>query len=190
MTSINQEAIDSLTERVNRLYNQVFTIPQPADSIKKPCDIIDETRCIFEQVEKKNSVVKQLWKTLPQLEEFLSTEFMNKIGLTDEVKTTLVLASEDNLRILSTQLEELKTLQNIPNASSLQGVPDNSKKLQPIIQGQMEQKEDLEEVNGRLQLLLCAYNDIISTLSKQFVIWNNLVTQCELKYDSDRSAIE
>uniref|UniRef100_A0A7M5VCJ7 Uncharacterized protein n=1 Tax=Clytia hemisphaerica TaxID=252671 RepID=A0A7M5VCJ7_9CNID len=81
MTSSNQEAIDSLTERVNRLYNQVFTIPQPADSIKKPCDIIDETRCIFEQVEKKNSVVKQLWKTLPQLEEFLSTEFMNKIGL-------------------------------------------------------------------------------------------------------------
>uniref|UniRef100_A0A7M5UBE1 Uncharacterized protein n=1 Tax=Clytia hemisphaerica TaxID=252671 RepID=A0A7M5UBE1_9CNID len=161
MTSSNQEAIDSLTERVNRLYNQVFTIPQPADSIKKPCDIIDETRCIFEQVEKKNSVVKQLWKTC-----------------------------EDNLRILSTQLEELKTLQNIPNASSLQGVPDNSKKLQPIIQGQMDQKEDLEEVNGRLQLLLCAYNDIISTLSKQFVIWNNLVTQCELKYDSDRSAIE
>ena len=35
MTENNQDAIDSLTERVNRLYNQVFTIPKPADSIKK-----------------------------------------------------------------------------------------------------------------------------------------------------------
>lgn len=190
MSTENEDAINILTERVNNLYKEIFNVHQPADTIKKPVEVIEETTCTFKEVESRHNVVKQLWKKLPLLNEYLSSEFLTKVGLTDDVKTSLVLASENNLKSLATQLTKLKSLENVPNDSVLKGVPDHSKKLQPIIQGQLDQKDELDEVNERTQLLLSAYNNVISTLSKQFIIWNNLVTQCEMTLDADRSPID
>lgn len=185
-----QIALESLTNRVQKLYTQVFTLHQPADTIQKPCSIIEESNCTLKEVEKRHSVVKQLWNKLPVLDEYLSTDFLDKIGVTDDVKKTLILASEDNLKLLSEQLKELKSLENVTNNQSLKAVPEHSKKLIPIVEGNIEQRDKLDELDQRIQQLLLAYNNVISTLSKQFMIWNNFVTQCELALDSDRDAIE
>jgi len=37
MTNDEHVALESLTERVNKLYNQIFTAHQLADSIRKVC---------------------------------------------------------------------------------------------------------------------------------------------------------
>ena len=191
MATKEDVAIESLEKRINALYEEVFNNESTDISKSKhPFEVVEESKSILKEIESRHTVVQQLWKKLPKLAEYLSMDFMNRIGVTDEVKTSLILASEGNLKVLSTQLKELQTLKSTINDKSLKEISDYSQKLEPLLQLHLDQKDEVEDVNERIQLLLSSYNSVITTLSKQFVLWDNLVTQCEIALDSDRDAIE
>jgi len=183
------EALQSLENRINNLQKLVYSNLSQGGH-KKPLEVLEQSRCTLKELEKRHAVLNNLWKKLPQLDEYLTTEFLQKIGINDEVKTNLILANEDNLQNLSKHIEELKSLQNVVNNNSLKDVPLHSSKLEAVIQVHMDQRKETDEVCERIDQLLTAYTNVTSTLSKQFMLWNNLVTQCELAVDMEREFIE
>ncbi|XP_065647234.1 uncharacterized protein LOC101234411 isoform X2 [Hydra vulgaris] len=183
-----EKDIACLDERIKKLHCLVFS--NCSTSSCKIFEVVEQAKCTLKEVETRHLVVTLLWKKLPQLQEFLDTEFIKKIKLTDEVKTSLILANEENIRNLSKNLEELKKLQNVVNHPSLKDIPIYSEKLLPLMQIQVDQEAELKDFCARLEQLLVSYNTIINTLSKQFILWNNMVTQCEYAVDSNRAAIE
>ena len=188
--SAEEVAVESLSERVNNLYNLVFSNNSCEVQNQQPCEVLTKTQGTLKELEVRRNVLTQLWKKLPQLEEFLSADFIQKIGLNEEVKTRLILANEENLKILSKHLQDLKLLQNLANRSALKDTMKNSASLKPLIQIQIDQHVELKETEERIACLLSSYNNIISTVSKQTVLWNNLVTHCELALDMQQDAIE
>lgn len=189
-TTIDDTVLKSLEDRVNSLHKLVFSQEENEKTVKKPIEILEQTRCTLKELETRHSVILQLWKKLPDLDEYLTTDFLQKVRLNEEVKTTLILANEENVRNLAKYLDELKSLQNVVNNDSLKDIPEHSSKLEPIIQLHMQQAEEAHDVNERLNKLLTAYNNIINTMSKQFMLWNNFVTQCELAVDMERESID
>ncbi|XP_065647236.1 uncharacterized protein LOC101234411 isoform X4 [Hydra vulgaris] len=114
-----EKDIACLDERIKKLHCLVFS--NCSTSSCKIFEVVEQAKCTLKEVETRHLVVTLLWKKLPQLQEFLDTEFIKKIKLTDEVKTSLILANEENIRNLSKNLEELKKLQNVVNHPSLKG---------------------------------------------------------------------
>ncbi|XP_065647235.1 uncharacterized protein LOC101234411 isoform X3 [Hydra vulgaris] len=155
-----EKDIACLDERIKKLHCLVFS--NCSTSSCKIFEVVEQAKCTLKEVETRHLVVTLLWKKLPQLQEFLDTEFIKKIKLTDEVKTSLILAN----------------------------IPIYSEKLLPLMQIQVDQEAELKDFCARLEQLLVSYNTIINTLSKQFILWNNMVTQCEYAVDSNRAAIE
>ncbi|XP_057289740.1 dynactin subunit 3-like [Hydractinia symbiolongicarpus] len=189
-TTIDDTVLKSLEDRVNGLHKLVFSQEENERTVKKPIEILEQTQCTLRELETRHSVILQLWKKLPDLDEYLTTDFLQKVRLNEDVKTTLILANEENVRNLAKYLDELKSLQNVVNYDSLKDIPEHSSKLEPIIQLHMQQAEEAHDVNERLNKLLTAYNNIINTMSKQFMLWNNFVTQCELAVDMERESID
>jgi len=190
----DEAAVLSLNERVNKLYAQVFS-PTPIEPIDgapptPPLPMLTKAHSTLNELQSRRNVLTQVWKKLPQLEVFLTSEFMKKISLNDEVKTQLIIANESNLTTLAKHLQELKLLQNIDTSSVLKDVVKNSAELKPLIQIQMDQNVELMELEERTARLISTYNSIILTVSQQITLWNNLVTQCELAMDMQREAIE
>jgi len=188
---LDHDALVSLETRVNALHGKVFSkdISLTGD-LNKPMEVLEQSQCTIKEMESRHAVISQLWKKLEKLEEYLETCFIDKIGLNDEVKTALIIANEDNLKTLSHHLKELTTLRNVVNNNSLKDIPQHSSKLAPILQLHFDQQDEALVLNSRVDSLLTAYNNIISTLSKQFMLWNNMVTQCELALEMEREVIE
>jgi len=190
MGDTDEVALESLTERVNTLYKLVFSTKPCEEDHQRPIEVLTKSQTTLKELETRRNVLTQVWKKLPQLDEFLNADFMKKISLNEEVKTRLILANEENLKKLSKHLQDLKLLQNLEKSSVLKDTMKNSSNLKPLIQIQMEQNVELMETEQRTACLISTYNSIILTVSRQITLWNNLVTQCELALDMQREAIE
>lgn len=113
------------------------------------------------------------------METFLSPEFLEKASLTDDAKADIIIAGENQLRSCADQLKQVEDLKKVVTTEPLKDLPTWSAKLQPLVEVHIEQKGEFIDVNERLLNLLTAYNNIVNLLSRQFVQWDNTLTQLE-----------
>jgi len=114
-----------------------------------------------------------------ELEIFLSPEFLENASLTDDAKADIIIAGESQLMACADQLRQVEDLKKVVTTEPLKDLPTWSAKLQPLVELHIQQKEEFTGVDERLHNLLTAYNNIINLLSKQFVQWDNTLTQIE-----------
>ncbi|EDO44294.1 predicted protein [Nematostella vectensis] len=138
----------------------------------------------LKRLSSKYSRVAEAWKKVKELETFLSPEFVEGATLSDDVKADIIITGENKLISCTEKLSEIEDLNKIVNTEHLKDLPVWCAKMEPLIQVQIKQQEHVGEMNERLTNLLSCYNNIITTLSKQFIEWDALLTQLELSMET------
>ncbi|XP_002741729.1 dynactin subunit 3-like [Saccoglossus kowalevskii] len=124
--------------------------------------------------------INSAWKRLQEIDQYLDPALSDTITMDDDLKTEIILAEEEHLKKQGELLEQVTKMKDILDSEHLKVTPNMSEKMQSLSHINMDQKEELESLNGDAKQLLEAYNHIITLLSKQFVQWDETVTQYEI----------
>ncbi|NXL92425.1 DCTN3 protein, partial [Alectura lathami] len=111
--------------------------------------------------------------------KYLDPQYIDRMAVPDTMKLQFILAEEQALPSRVALLEQVKNLQPFLDSASIQAVPDHAAKLQRLSQIQIQQQEQCEQFTDDVKTLLEDYNKTTLLLSKQFVQWNEILTQLE-----------
>ncbi|KAM3847177.1 dynactin subunit 3 isoform 3-T3 [Vipera latastei] len=76
-------------------------------------------------------------------------------------------------------LEQVKSLQPYLDSAHIKASSDHATKLQRLSQIHLQQQDQCEAVTENVRLLLDDYNKLTLLLSKQFVQWDEMLTELE-----------
>ncbi|XP_046845416.1 dynactin subunit 3-like [Xenia sp. Carnegie-2017] len=178
------ESLVSLEDRIAVLERRIIS-SHPNKNNNSCIDMLTKVQQDLNKIATRYSKLGLLWKRLNELQEYLTPEFLEKLKLTDDAKTDIILADEKNLLDAAKQLEILDKLKNVPSEATFKDIPEWSEKLQPLIQVNLQQLEDLNTLDEEICNLTTTYNKIIVDLSNQFKQWENII--CELEEEAQKS---
>jgi len=122
-----------------------------------------------------------LYQKLPELKRCLDHQYTNELTLSFEAKEEMVLTAYDFLKKQAQLLQTVAENQKHINSEHVQAVPKLSDKLHALSQVQIQQQDDTAEVTEETRKLLSCYNNAISLLSRQFILWDEHVTKLEMQ---------
>ncbi|NWW94853.1 DCTN3 protein, partial [Rhynochetos jubatus] len=111
--------------------------------------------------------------------KYLDPQYVDRMAIPDTMKLQFILAEEQVIPSRAALLEQVKNLQPILDSASIQAVPDHAAKLQRLSQIHIQQQEQRQDLTNSIKMLLEDYNKMTLLLSKQFVQWNEILTQLE-----------
>jgi len=123
--------------------------------------------------------INKVYDRLQELQEYLDPAKADEVTLSDGAKTEIILAEEEFLLQQAARLETLQQLQDTLDSEHIKAVPSLTGKLQDLGQLQIKQQDQAAELSTDIRHLLAKYNGIINLLSKQFVQWDETLTQLE-----------
>jgi len=172
---------DVLEKRISCLERRILTSEEDVQGLKGSSCLgkLNDVQKNLDKISAKYTRIAALWKKVKELETFLSPEFLEKASLTDDAKADIIVAGENQLRSCADQLKQVEDLKKVVTTEPLKDLPTWSAKFQPLVEVHIEQKGEFIDVNERLLNLLTAYNNIVNLLSRQFVQWDNTLTQLE-----------
>lgn len=116
-------------------------------------------------------------KKTEELDRYLDAEYQEKIDLTEGAKLQLILAEEDRLRQVIAAYQKMEDLKPVLDSEHIKDAPSLFGKVSALAAIQLEQQEEVDEQTQKLYHLLSTYNDLVNTISKQFLLWDNMLTQ-------------
>lgn len=114
-------------------------------------------------------------KKLPELSTYTDPSFM----MDSSIKTEYVAASDVTIKKAAKNAVIIDELKDNINWKSLKNVPEMSNKLEKLSSTSLSQSELGDKLNEEICELVTKYNGIISTLSEQFVLWNDVISEAE-----------
>ncbi|XP_002411878.3 dynactin subunit 3-like [Ixodes scapularis] len=116
-------------------------------------------------------------KKTEELDRYLDAEYQEKIDLTEGAKLQLILAEEDRLRQVIAAYQKMEDLKPVLDSEHIKDAPSLFGKVSALAAIHLEQQEEVDEQTQKLYHLLSTYNDLVNTISKQFLLWDNMLTQ-------------
>ncbi|XP_077137438.1 dynactin subunit 3 [Ranitomeya variabilis] len=127
----------------------------------------------------KRERVKTLYKKIDDLMKYLDPQYIDRIAVPDAMKLEFILAEEPYILSQAALLEQLHSLQPLLDSEHIKAVPAQASKLQTLSQVHIKQQDQSEEVTAESKRLLEDYNKMTLLLSKQFVMWDEVLSQVE-----------
>ncbi|XP_782749.2 dynactin subunit 3 [Strongylocentrotus purpuratus] len=128
------------------------------------------------------SKTQALWKRLEELNNYLDPELSSQLTLSNDAKTDIILAEEEQLKAQAVLLEKVKELSSVLDSEHIKGVSGLSDRLVPLTTVQVKHEEEAKELGDETKKLLESYNNIITLISKQFVQWDEVMTKYEVAH--------
>jgi len=178
--------LELLESRVKRIEEKVYCKLEKLED-GKIAELIFEAQRQLKDAEAKSAAAGTVFKHLKSLDKYLSIEFLERSSSNSNAAADIILSGEDKLKEVALLLEDVDKNKEILDENHLFDVPQWSAKLEPLVQVQIQQLDGASHLNERAEQLLSAYNEIISSLSKQFIQWDNVITQCEIAVCKDKS---
>lgn len=174
--------MEAMARRLSRLEQWVGVTGATHVDAPVVSALVDVAKQCGNAVERRGDRVAPLWRRLAELERYLDPAFAEEWGgVAPEVKLELILASEDRLRACHARLERLEAGQTVLNAEAFQRVSDLEPRLKEVTKIQLEQGEKVETVNQETLDLVGQYNDIMETVTKTFVHYDQILKEAEAK---------
>ncbi|CAG5125747.1 unnamed protein product, partial [Candidula unifasciata] len=122
-----------------------------------------------------------LYEKLPELKMYLDHAYTDEMMLSEDARIETVLAEAEFLEQQSALLQKLSENQTHINSEHIQAVPKLADKLQTLSRLQIDQQDEAAHLTDETRRLLSAYNNIVTLLSKQFLMWDEQLTQLEVQ---------
>ncbi|XP_078530823.1 dynactin subunit 3 [Lissotriton helveticus] len=127
----------------------------------------------------KRERIKILYKKIEDLKKYLDPQYIDRIIVPDAMKLEFILAEEQYILEQAALLEQLSILQPFLDSEHIKAVPGHASKLQALSQIHIQQQDQSDEITEETKKLLEDYNKMTVLLSKQFVQWDEILTQME-----------
>uniref|UniRef100_A0A023FF85 Putative dynactin subunit 3 n=1 Tax=Amblyomma cajennense TaxID=34607 RepID=A0A023FF85_AMBCJ len=115
-------------------------------------------------------------KKTDELDKYLDAEFQDRADLTEGAKLQLILAEEDRIRQVIAAFQKMEDLKPVLDSTHIKDAPSHIGKVSALAAIQLEQQEQADEQTRKLHHLLATYNDLVNTISKQFLLWDSILT--------------
>ncbi|XP_077514079.1 dynactin 3, p24 subunit [Amblyomma americanum] len=115
-------------------------------------------------------------KKTDELDKYLDAEFQDRADLTEGAKLQLILAEEDRIRQVIAAFQKMEDLKPVLDSTHIKDAPTHIGKVSALAAIQLEQQEQADEQTRKLHHLLATYNDLVNTISKQFLLWDSILT--------------
>ncbi|NP_001096467.1 uncharacterized protein LOC100125086 [Xenopus tropicalis] len=162
-----------LSEVERRLYGRSGTEPS------KVADGLLKAQVALGNIAGKRERVKTLYKKIEDLMKYLEPQYIDRIALPDAMKLEFILAEEQYILAQVSLLEQLHGLTPYLDSEHIKAVPGQASRLQTLSQIHIQQQDQSEEITGEAKRLLEDYNKMTVLLSKQFVLWDETISQLE-----------
>ncbi|XP_077555638.1 dynactin subunit 3-like [Haemaphysalis longicornis] len=171
------EVVKMLEERIEALELRVTD----CDPSKEPPNKSSLTEVLLNVNTKIQAAVAareklSVLKRTEELERYLDAEYQEKAELTEGAKLQLILAEEDRIRKVIAAYQKMEDLKPVLDSTYIKDTPAHIGKVSALAAIQLEQQEQADEQTKRLQHLLATYNDLVNTISKQFLLWDSMLT--------------
>ncbi|KAK2512160.1 hypothetical protein Q9233_016432 [Columba guinea] len=162
------------------------------DGAGKVADELVKVQVALSNIAGKKERIKILFKKIEDVIKYLDPQYIDRMAVPDAMKLQFILAEEQVIPSRAALLEQVKNLQPILDSTSIQAVPDHAAKLQRLSQIHIQQQEQRQNLTNGVKKLLEDYNKMghIQTLllSKQFIQWNEILTQLEAAKEAKPAA--
>lgn len=145
----------------------------------KVADELVKVQVALSNIAGKRERIKILFKKIEDVIKYLDPQYIDRMAVPDTMKLQFILAEEQSLPSRVALLEQVKNLEPILDSASIQAAPEHAAKIQRLSQIQIQQQEQCEQFTDEVKMLLENYNKTTLLLSKQFVQWNEILTQLE-----------
>lgn len=131
--------------------------------------------------------IAESFSKLAQIEKYLDPEYTDELTITQPAKLEMILAEENLIKQTASSMEELKCLEEVISSEHIKGTPffssaaSSHEKMQALSQIHLKQQDEAARLTENVRSLLTSYNMIVTLLSKQFVLWDKMVTELEIQ---------
>ncbi|PKK16938.1 dynactin 3 (p22) [Columba livia] len=158
------------------------------DGAGKVADELVKVQVALSNIAGKKERIKILFKKIEDVIKYLDPQYIDRMAVPDAMKLQFILAEEQVIPSRAALLEQVKNLQPILDSTSIQAVPDHAAKLQRLSQIHIQQQEQRQDLTNGVKKLLEDYNKMTLLLSKQFIQWNEILTQLEAAKEAKPAA--
>ncbi|XP_065513052.1 dynactin subunit 3 [Caloenas nicobarica] len=159
-----------------------------AGGAAKVADELVKVQVALSNIAGKKERIKILFKKIEDVIKYLDPQYIDRMAVPDAMKLQFILAEEQVIPSRAALLEQVKKLQPILDSTSIQAVPDHAAKLQRLSQIHIQQQEQRQDLTNGVKKLLEDYNKMTLLLSKQFIQWNEILTQLEAAKEAKPAA--
>ncbi|KAL6060747.1 hypothetical protein STEG23_024675 [Scotinomys teguina] len=185
--------VQRLQSRLEELERWVYG-PGGTRGSKKVADGLVKVQVTLGNIASKRERVKILYKKIEDLIKYLDPEYIDRIAMPDTSKLQFILAEEQIILSQVALLEQVDALVPMLDSASIKAVPDHAARLQRLAQIHIQQQVLIPFSSLLLPPLwthakcLCFLIqtpvvtltcDQTMLLSKQFVQWDELLSQLE-----------
>nr|CAB3261611.1 uncharacterized protein LOC100177191 [Phallusia mammillata] len=179
---MDEKLLQDLEDRITTLEEKVLPTDGDNEKVMKVLLSANEAVTTFAA---KRERFNQIFKRVPAISEYLSPGFIEAVSMDSACETEMVLASEDNIRVMAKQLEEIEKLSKALDSDKLKDLSGFQGKLAKLQEIQQQQLGDVSTLSQDLTTLLSTYNELVNYLSESFVKWDWTLTQLEEKQNED-----
>lgn len=179
METSHVSTLASVESRLSSLEDIVFGKSNKDVVYPKCIDTLHATSCHLAAATKGRDKINQIMKRLDEVEKYLDAEYGDSNLLSQSAKLEVILNSEDQIREKAHLLERVEILKHVLNSEHIKAVPAMTDELQKLSQLHLQQEPEAAELTEETKRLIAQYNDIINTLSKQFLTWNEILLKKE-----------
>ncbi|KAM8961630.1 dynactin subunit 3 [Pelodytes ibericus] len=172
-----REIQNRVRELETRLYGETAGEP------RKVADGLLKVQVSLGNIAGKRERVKTLYKKIEDLLKYLDPQYIDRIAVPDAMKLEFILAEEQYIISQTSLLEQLHDLQPYLDSEHIKGVAGQASKLQALSQIHINQQDQCENITEEAKKLLEDYNKMTLLLSKQFVLWDETLSQFEAAKD-------
>ncbi|CAH1796684.1 unnamed protein product [Owenia fusiformis] len=179
--------LEILESRLKSLENSVYGDSNKDLSYPKVIDSLSNIDKQLNTAVASRDKIKKLLDQTPLMEKYLDPTYASESGLSQTAKVDIILSEEDQIRKLAADFEKIKNATQSLDSEHLKGIPKVASRLQQLAQVNIDQKEQVGQLTEDVRNLLVEYNNTISLLSKQFIQWDEIVTQLEIDAQPKKS---
>ncbi|XP_072051208.1 dynactin subunit 3-like [Amphiura filiformis] len=174
------ESLSVLESRVKLLEDRILGEDSVQQQTPQVIETLSKVRQSLDGSTTGKERIHMVWKRLQELNDCLNPEIADKFALTQEAKTEIILAEEQQLKRQAALLEQVKSMKDFIDSEHIKAAPSFADKIHPLATVQLDQKDQTDQHSQEVRELLQAYNDIVTQLSKQFIQWDEIMTRYEV----------
>ncbi|GIY90857.1 dynactin subunit 3 [Caerostris darwini] len=171
-------SLDSIERRVAALERSICSSAE-LDPENKSIDTLMNIHNRLQSAVTGREKITTLFSKLDDLQKYLDPNFREHMSLTETAKLNLVLLEEDRIRGAVDSLQTVKDMIQYLDSEHIKAVPSLSPKLYEVSQAQIKLQEDASELTAETRELIANYDNLIMSLSKQFILWDSMLTEIE-----------
>lgn len=178
--------LDLLERRLEQLETLILGIDGKDAFRSREINAIDTASACSDTLKsatKGHARIKDTYANLSQLKSALDPVGADKRIEAEDLQMgmNLVLSDEERIRDISAKLEQVQTLNAVAmDSEPIHSVPKMTERLNKLVELTIDQQGDAQLATRETEELLLRYNDIVNSLTRQFVSWDVIVTKLEM----------